>query len=181
MHTHSARLRTLLTLGFVLLCVGQVWVVSAHAAPVLSAFEDPASGLWGYRDARGAVVIEPRFLVAQDFSAHGIAAVADAVGWKIIDQRGAVLIPQPYLVDNGPDPFQEGLARFVEGGRIGFFDREINRCSQNSHCAGCIMPALDQSGNGRLIRGRRDHVRAGEQKISMHLAQRVRICFHQCR
>ena len=94
----------------------------ASATQDLSAFEDPATGFWGYRDARGAVVIAPRFIVAQDFSAHGIAAVADAAGWKFIGQRGEVLVPQPYLVDNGPDPFQEGLARFVEAGRIGFFD-----------------------------------------------------------
>jgi hypothetical protein len=29
---------------------------------------------------------------------------------------------RPFLVDNGPDDFQEGLARFQEGGRFGYFD-----------------------------------------------------------
>ena len=165
MHTHFAQLRALLTLGFVLFCVGQVWVLSAQAAPVWSAFEDPVSGLWGYRDARGAVVIEPRFLVAQDFSVHGIAAVADAVGWRIIDQRGAVLIPQPYLVDNGPDPFLEGLARFVESGRLGFYDERgrvviparfvfVTPFSEGraAFCEGCREQA---EGEHRSVRGGR--------------------------
>lgn len=97
-------------------------VATAGAAEALAPFEDPATERWGYRDARGAVVVAPRFTVAQEFSVHGIAAVADASGWKIINRRGKVVIPRPYLLDNGPDPFQEGLARFTDAGRVGFFD-----------------------------------------------------------
>jgi hypothetical protein len=95
---------------------------NAGAAGALTPFEDPATQLWGYRDARGAVVVAPRFTAAQEFSAHGTAAVADASGWRIIDRRGKVRVPRPYLLDNGPDPFEEGLARFMEAGRVGFFD-----------------------------------------------------------
>ena len=98
------------------------WTGTACATEALSPFEDPGTQLWGYRDPRGAVVIAPRFAVAQEFSARGIAAVADASGWTIINRTGKVLIPRPYLLDNGPDPFQEGLARFTEAGRVGFFD-----------------------------------------------------------
>ncbi len=104
--------------GIALLLTG----TAAVAAGPLVPFEDPTTQRWGYRDARGAVVVAPRFTVAQEFSPGGIAAVADAAGWRIIDRRGKVLIRQPYLVDNGPDPFEQGLARFREGGRVGFFD-----------------------------------------------------------
>lgn len=79
-------------------------------------------GKWGYRGSRGAVVIAPRYEVAQPFSAQGIAAVVDANGWAYIDRQGAILI-RPFVLDNGPDYFSEDLARFVEGGKIGFFDR----------------------------------------------------------
>lgn len=94
---------------------------AASARDFPSPFEDPVTHLWGYRDPNGFVVIKPRFTVARDFSVQGLAAVADQSGWKFIDRKGKVLI-KPYLLDNGPDPFQEGLARFKKAGKIGFFD-----------------------------------------------------------
>lgn len=89
------------------------------AAGGLTPFE--RDGLWGYRDAAGRIAIEPRYLVADAFSAHGLAAVADETGWAYIDASGRDVI-RPFLLDNGPDPFSEGLARFLEDGRFGFFD-----------------------------------------------------------
>jgi hypothetical protein len=77
--------------------------------------------LWGYKNAAGKIVIPPKYLSAGEFSASGIAAVADQRGWAMIDSSGAVLI-RPYVFDNGPDYFSQGLARFVTAGRFGFFD-----------------------------------------------------------
>ena len=79
-------------------------------------------GAWGYRDAGGKVVIPPRYQVAQEFSPEGIAAVVDESGWAYINAAGKVVI-RPLAVDNGPDYFQEALARFKRAGKIGFFDR----------------------------------------------------------
>jgi len=78
-------------------------------------------GIWGYRSEDGRVVIEPRYDVAQPFSENGIAAVADSGGWSYIDPTGRTVV-RPYVYDNGPDPFGEGLARCVVGGKVGFFD-----------------------------------------------------------
>lgn len=89
-------------------------------AAVPTPFE--AKGKWGYKDAQGKVVIPARYAAAQEFLPEGIAAVADEKGWAYIDAQGRVLI-RPFLFDNGPDYFREGLARFVSGGRFGFFDR----------------------------------------------------------
>jgi hypothetical protein len=77
---------------------------------------------WGYRDSGGRTVISPRFDVALQFSAEGLAAVVDSQGWAYIDPTGQVVI-RPVVVDNGPDYFEEGLARFRTGGKIGFFDK----------------------------------------------------------
>jgi len=78
--------------------------------------------LWGYRTASGKIVIEPRYVIAERFSAQGIAAVSGDRGWWYIDRTGKPVI-QPFLFDNGPDPFRENLARFPRDGKFGFFDR----------------------------------------------------------
>lgn len=77
---------------------------------------------WGYIDEHGKIVIKPQFIFANDFSAEGIAAVVDDIGWAYIDTRGNVII-RPFIFDNGPDYFQEGLARFTVENRFGFFDK----------------------------------------------------------
>lgn len=99
----------------------------ASAVESLLPFEDSRTHLWGYKNSAGTVIIVPRFSAAESFSNRSIAAVADKSGWMYIDTGGTVLI-RPYLFDNGPDPFQEGLARFIKNGKFGFFDesaREI--------------------------------------------------------
>ena len=78
-------------------------------------------GLWGYVNESGRFVIEPTYLMAMDFTEGGIAAVVDKEGWVYINQRGEHLI-RPFIYDNGPDYFHEGLARFIRGGKAGFFD-----------------------------------------------------------
>ena len=76
---------------------------------------------WGYKDANDKVVIPAVFKLATDFSDRAIAAVIDSKGWACIDTQGKILV-RPFIFDNGPDFFSEGLARFREDGRIGFFD-----------------------------------------------------------
>lgn len=79
-------------------------------------------GKWGYKDAGGRVIIEPRFQTAGAFAAEGLAAVVDEQGWAYINAEGALVV-RPLVVDNGPDYFQEGLARFRASGKVGFFNR----------------------------------------------------------
>jgi len=83
-------------------------------------FED--DGLYGYMDQHNHIVIDAQYLAAMEFTENGIAAVADSAGWAYIDVLGNILI-RPYIYDNGPDYFSEGLARFVENGKFGFFDK----------------------------------------------------------
>lgn len=75
---------------------------------------------WGYKSG-DAVVIAPTFLMAEPFSKGGLAAVVDDQGWALINAKGSVVL-RPFVVDNGPDAFADGLARFVEDGRVGFHD-----------------------------------------------------------
>jgi len=112
-------------LAVILLCTGTASIM-AMEDPLLitnpegfSLFEK--QGKWGYKDGQGRVVIDARFHAAQDFLRGGIAAVVDERGWAYIDQKGCVLI-RPFVFDNGPDYFQEGLARFTLDRKFGFFD-----------------------------------------------------------
>lgn len=86
----------------------------------LTPCENAATNLWGYCDAVGAVVIPQRFVIAGPFSPHGLAPAVDD-HWQYIDTSGREVI-RPVVVDNGPDEFREGFARFVADERIGFFD-----------------------------------------------------------
>jgi len=119
--------------------------------------------MWGYKNSSGQVVIEPQFEMAEDFTAEGIAAVADSKGWAYIDKKGNVLV-RPVNVDNGPDPFQEGLARCVaDDGNVGFFNKKGEVVIQPQFggasyfrdglaavCKGCKEERI---GDARVVRG----------------------------
>jgi len=115
----------LAVLGFLAAVRPTVCALAAKPVP----FEDPRSGSWGYQDpVDGRVVIPPSFSFALPFNAHGTAfavfpkSPASNGGWFLIDGRGAPLLA-PFIFDNVPDEFSEGLARFVKDGKMGFFDK----------------------------------------------------------
>jgi hypothetical protein len=83
--------------------------------------------------AQGPGLVQPnapldlsRYSIVDEFNEYGIAAVADDSGWAYIDTLGRKVVV-PLLYDNGPDPFVEGLARYVESGQMGFFDERGQR------------------------------------------------------
>ena len=83
-------------------------------------FEDTTTGLKGYRDGAGRVVISAKYAAAWEFSVGGVAAVVDGrTPFIYIDPAGRTLA-NAYAMDNGPDYFQEGIARIVENRKIGF-------------------------------------------------------------
>lgn len=105
---------------YFVLCVTSL--LSSLAAAQPQSFEE--DGLWGYRIG-SHIVIETQFRMALDFLDSGIGAVVDDSGWVYIDTSGTRVI-RPHVVDNGPDPFVEGLARFIRHGKMGFFDTSVD-------------------------------------------------------
>ncbi|MBM9502452.1 WG repeat-containing protein [Leptospira sp. 201903071] len=85
----------------------------------LSSFEE--DGKYGFKDRKGNVVIEAQYSFSYDFDENGIAFVFGDGGWSCIDEKNRVLL-NPFLYDNGPDPFVEDFARFKENNKIGFYD-----------------------------------------------------------
>ena len=85
-------------------------------------------GRWGFINPTGAIVIEPQFIEAFDFS-EGLAAVRvqdvkepNQRRWRYgyIDRAGNVVI-QPQF--EAAFDFSEGLARVLVAGRMGFIDK----------------------------------------------------------
>ena len=89
------------------------------------AFQDE-SGLWGFVDTEGTVVIEPQFQQAKSFSC-GLAAVYDGQKWGFINRYGELAIDYQFLdvgyfTEEGVCPvstvggeFHMILLRFPEG------------------------------------------------------------------
>lgn len=93
------------------------------------AFTEGDGEIYGYKDGTGAVVIPPRFGYAYEFGSGGIAAAVErptteggTARFVFIDTSGTELAVA-YVFDNGPDYFQEGFARIVADGKVGFLDR----------------------------------------------------------
>lgn len=105
-------------------------ILLAAALSLCTPFLDVSAGLYGYRGCSGEVGLPATFLNAEAFNACGIAAVLDMEGWRYIDRSGRSLV-RPMVFDNGPDDFSEGLARYVDGGKYGYFDR----------CGKVVIPA----------------------------------------
>ncbi len=95
-------------------------------------------GKCGYIDARGTLVIPPRFPEFSDggFSKHGVAKIllhpgrdpgdpkVHSMGFGYIDAHGDVVIDKDDYdrVDAFQDAMDEPLARAVKGGKIGYLD-----------------------------------------------------------
>ena len=84
----------------------------------LAKFRQPDTGLYGYRDGQGRVAIAAQFRFAEAFNRKGLAVVSQ--GW--LNCAGELFTP--YLVDNTPDDFRNGPARYklplAEGYVVGY-------------------------------------------------------------
>lgn len=100
-------------------------VVATTGAPILKSlpgcgwepFED-ASGRYGYKDARGNVVVKPRFAFAQPFGALGVAEAVQDKSFGYFNCKGTFF--EVVNIDTAPDRFREGLVRIRANDRIGY-------------------------------------------------------------
>ena len=125
------------------MCIVAMMLGATSGSAQDSVFEPFQQGeKWGYRTSSGEVKIAPRFCLAHEFTTPGMALVVDGKGWAYIDRAGTIVV-RPYLVNNFPDNFEEGLARFVKDGKIGFFDI-LGRIAINAR-----FESADPFSNGR--------------------------------
>lgn len=98
--------------------------VSSQANKNSVAYED--DGLYGFKNKSGKIVIKPQYEMAYDFTNKSVAFVVSKGKWKCINSKAEELLT-PFLFDNGPDYYSEKLARFVENGKMGFFDEACKK------------------------------------------------------
>lgn len=55
---------------------------------------------------------------------EGSSLQQDDQGWVYVNDQGEPIL-RPFIYDNGPDYFEEGLARFVSKGKMGFHDQAL--------------------------------------------------------
>jgi WG repeat protein len=90
-------------------------------------FEDATTNQYGFKDGKGNIVIPAIYPSVYEFSPDGMAGVVSPKAgaptpFLFIDPSGKAFA-RAYAFDNGPDYFQEGYARIVDGNnRIGYID-----------------------------------------------------------
>lgn len=91
-------------------------------ANYLIAFSDSSSGqeLWGFKTISGQIAIKPKYehVLGTD-TLYDFAFVTLNYKWVAINKQDSIILT-PYIFDNGPDYFENGLFRFVENNKIGF-------------------------------------------------------------
>lgn len=93
-------------------------ILAKLPACALTPYDDEATGLTGYRDARGRIVVAPRFALGEAFGPLGVAPVVQGRAFGYIDCKGRFF--ETLAFDSAPDEFHEGLVRVRQGNRIGY-------------------------------------------------------------
>lgn len=120
----------------------------------LSSFEENDN--FGFKNQDGEVIIAPQYSFTYDFNEKEVAHVFGKEGWSCIDTKNRILLI-PFQYDNGPDPFVEGLARFTEDKKIGFYDAGCRKIIEAKYdfafpfeenfavvCLGCKSIKMDE-------------------------------------
>ena len=84
-------------------------------------FRFKKNGLTGFKNSTGKVIIPAKYKHAEN-PVGNIAAVIENGNWVWINKRGGKLVV-PFIYDNGPDYFVEGLSRFVSNNKVGFINK----------------------------------------------------------
>lgn len=91
----------------------------------LISYVDSTSGkeLIGYKSLKGDIIIKSKYQNGSD-TLFKMAIVMTSQSEFVGIDRNDKIILKPYIYDNGPDYFEEGLIRFVENNKIGFANQD---------------------------------------------------------
>lgn len=127
--------------------------LSAQIAPFYSA----EANKYGYKDAKGTVVVQPKYDLAYTFS-DGMAAVSQNGRYGYINEKGKEIVAPKY---NHTWKFIGGFAAVEQDGKYGFIDKTgkpvvplIYENAYNYHGACCYkgLAHVKKDGKWRIIR-----------------------------
>ncbi len=109
----------------VLLGITFLGICSAQAK--LVPYEDPATKLFGLKDDKGKVIVEPQFtMVGKSAEGETLIPVIKNGTFLRLDQNGQVKFEAVFF-DNLWDYYEEGLSRFLKDHvKVGFHDSQGN-------------------------------------------------------
>lgn len=84
--------------------------------------------LWGFRDASGKIVIEPKFEEANDFSEGMASVLVDVNGnklWGFIDKTGKMVIESKFTYM--PSPFDSGISKVIDKDKNSYYMDKTGR------------------------------------------------------
>ncbi|MCW7465737.1 WG repeat-containing protein [Leptospira levettii] len=90
----------------------------------ITSFEE--NGLYGFKNKKGKVIIEPQYEQTMEFTKSGVGFVVSKNKWICIDTKNKFLL-ESFLYDNGPDYIVESLARYVVEGKMGFHNERCQK------------------------------------------------------
>ncbi|MGE8686389.1 MAG: hypothetical protein ACN6PJ_04580 [Achromobacter sp.] len=83
------------------------------------------------REEGGAIVFNPEYLRRMQFGGDGLAPAGLPSGWRWVRPDGRSVSVLTY--DNGPDEFEEGLARGRRPEGMAYYDRRLNLALATSY------------------------------------------------
>jgi hypothetical protein len=157
--------------GFPLAC--------AYIARVPAAELEPHAACAALEGER--LILAPRHLRQLRYETDGLASVWVAGQWYYVHSSGAAL--PVVTLDNGPDPFAEGLARSRRGGRIRYVDVRFREVIGPRYdwgwpfaqrralvCLGCRL--IQDGEHGRVSGGRWGWIdRQGREVVPVQLSE----------
>lgn len=111
-----------------------MFLLTVPAKAELYVFKDNYNGLYGFKDAKGKVVVKPLFDGVYGLEGEKLFSADNPKLQHIVPvfkndriiyvKKDGSLAFEGFYFDNGPDYYQEGLARFVKDGKMGFHNEK---------------------------------------------------------
>ncbi len=105
-----------------------LWILLAtlDATEPWFVFEDPKSGLLGYKDKRGHLRVAPTFHMAPARFDNIIGVIGKDYQASYLFKHAKPVHNKLYFYDNSPDCESEGTIRFKDKGKVGILSKEGN-------------------------------------------------------
>lgn len=129
----------------------------------LISFEDKVTGLYGFKNAKQEIVIPAQFQsVSEPKADDSLIEVVKENKFYRMDKKGKLAF-ESFFYDNAWDYYEEGLARFVLNGKIGFHDAKGHVVIQANY--DFAMPF--ENGSSAVCIGCTSYIPEGEEHSEM--------------